>query len=151
MKHILFSFLLVVFTATSFAQQIEPAPYNPNTDYLKKSKQQKTAGWILTGAGTVGLIGTFIADLGQAVSRSMVSVISRGTREPEYKSLAAPYLLSTAGIISGVSFFIAASKNKRRAAAMGPVTYIKLEQGSVLNPSSIGTQRFAAVALSLPL
>jgi hypothetical protein len=116
MKHILLSFSLVAFSATSFAQQIEPAPYNLNTDYLKKSQHQKTAAWILTGAGTVGLLGTFMADLNQSVAGGLTTVFSLGTVEPE-----------------------------------GPISYLRLERGSVIKSAGFTTQAFPAVAVRFPL
>jgi Ni/Fe-hydrogenase subunit HybB-like protein len=151
MKHILLSFLLVAFSAPSFAQQIEPAPYILNTDYLKKSRHQNTAAWILTGAGTVGLLGTFMADLNQSVAGGLTTVFSLGTVEPEYKSLTVPYLLSAASIAGGVSLFVAASKNRKRAMAEGPISYLRLERGSVIKSTGFTTQAFPAVAVRFPL
>jgi hypothetical protein len=96
-------------------------------------------------------MGTLVADINQTVAGGIVTVFSLGTAEPKYKSLTAPYLLSAAGIISGVSFFIASSKSRKRAASVATVSYFKMEQGTVLKPSSICTQRFPAVAFRFTL
>ncbi len=57
MKKTMSCFLLLIVSAASFSQQTEsnPSQSTPDIDYLKKSKHQKTAAWILTSAGTVGL------------------------------------------------------------------------------------------------
>jgi Ni/Fe-hydrogenase subunit HybB-like protein len=105
----------------------------------------------LTGAGTVGLLGTFMADLNQSVAGGLTTVFSLGTVEPEYKSLTVPYLLSAASIAGGVSLFVAASKNRKRAMAERPISYLRLERGSVIKSTGFTTQAFPAVAVRFPL
>jgi fructose-1,6-bisphosphatase len=62
MKKIIFVILLLLSLIRSFGQQqTSPAPSITKTDYLQKSKSQKTAGWILFGGGTAMMItGTVI-------------------------------------------------------------------------------------------
>ncbi|HZH94878.1 MAG TPA: hypothetical protein VEY06_03295, partial [Flavisolibacter sp.] len=94
--------LIVILSALiSLAQDTTAGKPSIEIDYLKKSKQQKTAAWVLTGAGTVGLLTTLLADATQTVGGAFVTAITLGSVEPENKSYAVPYLLSSAAIIGG--------------------------------------------------
>ena len=46
----------MVLATTALSQQNNPAPVLTKQDYLKKSKKQKTAAWILAGVGTLSVI-----------------------------------------------------------------------------------------------
>ena len=50
-------FLLLVLPVTSFCQKTNDTVPDIKTDYMEKSKNQKTAAWVLLGGG-VALIGT---------------------------------------------------------------------------------------------
>lgn len=47
MKKIIFCSLLLVLTITTFSQQNIPSPTLTKQEYIKKSKSQKTAAWVL--------------------------------------------------------------------------------------------------------
>ena len=53
---ILIATLLTLFVTASGQQTTVPSPALTKTDYLKKSKHQKTAAWILAGVGTLSVI-----------------------------------------------------------------------------------------------
>ena len=52
MKQALVLLLLISVVVNCFGQQATPAP-TIQSDYLQKSKHQKTAAWILLGGGAV--------------------------------------------------------------------------------------------------
>lgn len=83
MKKNIFFLLSFFIAAHSFAQQIETLPPLTKQDYFTRSKQQKTAAWMLTGVGTVGLLLTSAAEVGQTIGGGMMSLFSLGTVEPE--------------------------------------------------------------------
>jgi cytochrome bd-type quinol oxidase subunit 2 len=149
MKKIIISTMLLAFATASFCQQVAPKQHWTETDYYKKSKKQKTAAWILTGAGTAGLIITTIADAGQSVNGGLTTLFSLGTVEPEYKSYTVPYLLSAACVISGIYLFIASSKNKKKAKAA--TVFINMEKAPVLQQAMIRNQSFPALVLKISL
>jgi hypothetical protein len=149
MKKIIILPMLLAFVAASFGQQITPKQNWTETDYYKKSKKQKTAAWIFTGAGTAGLIVTSIADASQALSGGFTTVFSLGTVEPEYKSYTVPYLLSAACVISGIYLFVASSKNKKKAKAA--TVFINMEKTPVLQQTIISNQSFPAVGVRISL
>ena len=104
-KNILF-FLLLTMSVTSFCQQTNPAPTLIKQDYLKKSRNQKTAAWCLLGGG--------------------VFAFGLGSIQPDFlkgaeKSGAPQIMVMLTGMVSmGVSvpFFISAAKNKKKAMSL---------------------------------
>jgi hypothetical protein len=112
MKQVIVLLLLLVISATTFSQQTDPPPSLTKQDYLKKSKSQNTAGWILAGAGTslvvVAFATTNLSDIGDAINGDN-SGLNTGTA-----------LFVTGGIvaISSIPLFIIAAKNKRKAMSL---------------------------------
>ena len=149
MKKITILTMFLAFVSASFGQQITPKQHWTESDYYKKSRKQKTAAWILTAAGTAGLIGTLAADAGQATAGVLTSVFSGGTVEPEYKSYTVPYLLSTACVISGIYLFIASSKNKKKAKAAS--VFLDMENALILQGTVFNNQSFPAVGVKIHL
>lgn len=148
-----FCLLLLSLTTASFGQlsQSDTVQSAPPVDYLKKSRHQKTAAWILTGLGTAGLVTTLGADMGQAVGDGFVTIFTLGTVEPEYKSYTGYYLVSAACIGAGIAYFVAASKNKRKAAALNTTTYFKMEKAYMVYGGAFHNQYYPAVAVSIHL
>ena len=75
MKKFIILTMLVAIATASFAQQTTPnqqqtAPDQnwKDSDLYKKSKTQKTVGWVLVAVGSIGLTATLIADMSQAVA-----------------------------------------------------------------------------------
>ena len=112
MKKITIVLLLFILSIATFSQQTDPPPSLTKQDYLKKSKSQRTAGWILAGTGTglvlVAFATTDLGDIGDAINGDN-SGLNRGTA-----------LFVTGGIValSSIPLFIIASKNKRKAMSL---------------------------------
>ena len=151
MKLLILCALLLTLASPLLSQQINTASSLLKADYLRKSKHQKTAAWILTSAGAVGLLGTLVVDMSQVAEGLVITIGTLGMVEPKYKSYTVPYLLSTASLLGGVTLFIAASKNKKKAAHLATLPYLKTERASVLQRTGIGTQRYPAVAVRVCL
>ena len=107
--------LLIAFFALAFAafsQQTTPSPTLTKQDYLKKSKRQKAAAWILVSSGA------FFTLLGSIELNFAGSDSIDGT-DPTKKS--AKTIFKVIGLTAvGVSipFFISAAKNKKKAMAL---------------------------------
>jgi len=57
MRKSIATFLVLTFVTAAYGQQTTlPAPELTKADYLKKSNRQKSAAWILAGAGTLSVI-----------------------------------------------------------------------------------------------
>ncbi len=116
MKHLLILITIQFFTAPAFCQQTVPGTHAVSKDFLAKSKKQKTAGWILTGTGTATLLFVAFTDASQEIGGVLVHTFSLGfIPQPENKSYAAGYALSTALLAGGISLFVISSKNKKKA------------------------------------
>lgn len=147
MKKIIFHSLLLIISAASFSQQINPAPPLAKQDYLQKSKKQKTAAWIITGAGSMGLLVTALADASQETSGVFVTFFSLGTIEPTYKSYTGLYLASAALTAVGISFFITSANNKKKA--IFATTSFKMEKFPTLQNGKLSS--YASPSLSLKI
>ena len=88
-----------------FSQQTQPVEYKPvKTDYLAKSKKQRTVGLILT---TTGLALSFIG-IG-------IAMYHYWEAETYLEAYAVLYWSGLAMIVTGVTFLSIAKKNKRKA------------------------------------
>ena len=99
MKKISTLFMLMIVAIVSFSQQTTTTiPPLTKADYLKKSKRQKTAAWIMLSS-TVAIIG--IAAPGNISFDALGALVAVGA-------------LSAAG---SITLFIASGRNKRKAMA----------------------------------
>lgn len=135
MKKIMIYFLLLVLPATSFCQKANDSVPVVKTDYLVKSKNQKTAAWVLLGGGAV-LIGTgFIVGDGKNSS---------------FDDAATGVFLAGIGVLSAIGsipLFIASGKNKRRA--MKASAFIKMEPVPLIQKQSYIQSSYPAFSVSL--
>jgi len=108
-----------VFLSTSLSAEILGQStldqINKRDYYLKKSKSQKTAGWILVGGGTTLIIGGAVFFTGAAI-------LSIATLQDPAKNgtVVAAYILLTGVVadIVSIPFFISAAHNKRIASSI---------------------------------
>ena len=99
MKHALTLFLILI-CCTAYSQDTRPAKHPKTKEgYLKKSREQRMGGFILLGAGIIGIA---------AVAPGNASFGTTGTVA----------ILSTAAILGSVPLFLAARRNKRKSARM---------------------------------
>ena len=100
----LLSFLL--FTATTLCSFSQVNSTEAKTDYLKKSKHQKTAGWILLCGG--------------ALSASLGSVrVNSNYGGTDNSNSHAFLIVGLAAIGASIPLFIASSHNKHKSASIG--------------------------------
>ena len=147
MKKIIILNMLLAIAAVSFGQQNTPDQHWKESDYYKKSKKQKTAAWILTGAGVTGLIVTLGVDMGQT-STEVLTTLFTGV-EQEHKPLTVPYLLSAASVIGGTYLFFASSKNRKKARAAS--VNINMEKAPVIQGTVFSNQSFPALGVRIDL
>ena len=136
MKKIIIYAMLLFVTASSFSQQLNPIQLT-RQDYLKKSKNQKTAAWVLLGGG-IALMGTgILIGSGNEVSfdNAETSVIIAGIG-----------VLST---IASIPLFIASGRNKRKA--MNASTYFKIEKTQTIQQTGISFHPLPAISIKINL
>jgi hypothetical protein len=116
-------------------------------DYLKRSKKEKTWAWILTSVGTAGLLVTLAADAAQVTANVITGPFTDGTVESNYT---VPYLLSGAAVASGITLFVLAGKDKRKARAASVL--INMEKTGVARQQlAVRNQMFPSVGVKLSL
>ena len=122
MKKTITNLLLLGLSMSSFCQKTNDSVPVVKTDYLVKSKNQKTAAWVLLGGG-VALIGTgFLVGDG---------------KNSTFDDAAAGAFFAGVGVLSAIGsipLFIASGKNKRKA--MKASAFIKLETVPLLQKQS---------------
>ena len=130
MKKLVFMILTsCLFFQYSHAQKFKDSLRNLNdydlgTYYLKKSKQQKTIGWILLGAGvSLTIVG------GQQVSKDIFSESSGGE---------ALMLIGNLSALASIPVFLSAAKHRGRAEILLRNQNIPLTHVSGTRLTSIG-------------
>ena len=113
MKKSIIYFMLFALPVISFCQKTNDTVPSIKTDYLVKSKNQKTAAWVLLGGGSALIgIGFLIGD----------------SKNSTFDDAATGAVLGGIGFLStigSIPLFIASGKNKRKA--MKATTSIKME------------------------
>src|SRR6187399_462951 len=108
--------MLLLMTTSSFCQQTDSSHSLTQQDYLQKSKNQKTAAWVLLGGGAAVAVGAALLDVSSDWTKSET-----------------PYLVAMtigcASMLGSIPLFIASKRNKRKA--MNVSTYFEIRQ----NPS----------------
>ena len=143
MKKLISAILIVPFflfmTQASFAQQqdVVKSPLSVE-DYLKKSKRQKTTGWILTSAG----VGLTLVSLAQATASGF-----NYTSDDDETGGSVTSAIALASLATGTYFFIASGKNKRKA--RNASVFIDMEQIPLLHQAAIRKTNYPSVGLSL--
>jgi|SRR5688572_4627766 len=110
MKKIITCLVILAFSATSFCQQNVQKQSLAKTDYLQKSKKQKTFAWILLGGGATLVLTGIIIPKGDLVQEgwyfsSYENDGVKGTFE----------LIGLVSMIGSIPFFTASKKNNKRA------------------------------------
>ncbi len=127
MKKIIICSLLLVITTTTFSQKISPSPTLTKQDYVKKSKNQKTAAWVLLGGGlTLSSIGAITAapkageDIGYAILLLPNALTGNLQPEPQNNYTAQTILLigGLTAMLSSIPLLIASGKNKTKALSL---------------------------------
>jgi uncharacterized membrane protein len=133
MKKITISLLLLIASGVMFSQQSNPASVLTKQDYLQKSKNQKTAAWVLLGGGTAMVGGSIIWALQDIFSTSSGPSV----------------LFVTGGVamIGSIPLFIVSGKNKRKAMSLS----FKMQQVPQLQNGSFVNQPLPSVNLKISL
>jgi len=140
MKFLLPGLLLLLSTAC-FAQYADTTATMKANEYLEKSNRQKKAGWILFGSGAVlastGIIVTATSGLGILI-------------EGDGSSTVGTILMYTglAGMAGSIPFFLAAGKNRRKAAAS---ISFKMEKTTLINSWVSSSRPYPVVAIRVHL
>jgi hypothetical protein len=141
-KAILFIFLSAL-TFSSFSQKANPATLTKQ-DYLKKSKRQKTTAWILAGGGTaMALVSLTSFNLINVFG----SALDDNNSNENLKRGETTFYIGCITAVSSIPFFIASSKNKKKAASVS----FKMEKTPVYQQRSFVYHSYPALSLKIPI
>ncbi len=148
MSKLLFSIvLLLVLTSSSFCQQTNPSPALTKQDYLKKSKRQKTAAWILLGGGVVLSFAGIAVGLNDATN-NLIGIFY--LEQPNSSNSVDVLIVSGLAAMAGsIPLFIASSKNKKKANAVS--VSFKMETRSTVQQLAIVRTAYPSLSLKLNL
>ena len=116
-------------------------------NYLKKSKNQKTAAWLLLGGGvTLMTVGSAIGT--QQVVNDFANLF---TAEEEKSSNTGAILFFTglASSLGSIPFFVASSSNKRKGLALS--ASIKMENTRSVNKYGMTSNTYPALSVKISL
>lgn len=149
MKKIILLTSLLAFTSASFGQQPSASkPAFTQTDYLKKSKNQKTAGFILAGAGTGLIIASFIIPRGALESGGCIGPYC----SEKYKNDGIKNGFLIAGAVTALAsipLFIVSGKNKKKANSAS--VFIDMKNVPVVQQTTISMQSYPVMELKISL
>lgn len=130
MKKIMIYFLMFAFPSTSFCQKSNDSVPVVKTDYLAKSKSQKTAAFILLGIGVTTLTIAAVGDL-------------------DLDALGAVVVVGGVATVASIPLFIASGKNKRKA--MKTSALMKMEKATIFERQSFVQSSYPALAFKINL
>jgi len=140
MKKLIIFLSLLAIHYSDFSQPINPAPALTKNDYLKKSKHQKTAAWILLGSGTTLVIGGGFANAHE--------VYDPNSFDRTYSDKGTPFIIAGVVAMAGsIPFFIASRKNKKKTLTMS----FKNEKIPQLRKSNFAYQTAPSLSLKVIL
>ena len=142
MKKIITCSVIFAFSATSFCQQnVQKQPLT-KTDYLQKSKKQKTIAWVLLGGGATLVLTGIIIPKGD--------LVQVGWFGNSYENDGVKGTFQLAGIVSmlgSIPFFTASKKNNKRAMSFA----FKNETATQLVKSSLIYRSVPSLNLNISL
>ncbi len=142
MKKLICLIVLAIVSFNLYSQEMQPVEYKPvKTDYLSKSKKQRTAGWILTGTGaavmSIGLVVSMAEVAEETTGVIVYGLVGEEAPETHSKGGGAILLTGTAILVTGITFLSIAKKNKKKALSMSFINQSaqQLRYNTVMNTS----------------
>jgi hypothetical protein len=136
----LFVLCLLALSLTSIAQNTTTEIPAVKTDYLKISRGQKTAAWLMLGGGAI------ISTAGMLIALNNIFYAFNDEGEKGgYGTGTFMFYLGGASMIGSIPLFIAAAKNKGRSMSAG----IKIESYKSFQQQSILTGSYPAISVKL--
>jgi hypothetical protein len=148
MKKITIFLLFVSVDYFNFGQQTTVDAPKVKTDYLKKSKNQKTTAWVMLGGGAALIItGAVIPRGDEELSFNPLDPFEPSSVHENDGIKAGFILVGTLSMIGSIPFFIASGKNKKRTASMS----FKFQPSPRLQNGLLTRQRVPAINLKINL
>jgi hypothetical protein len=146
MKNLLLILLLTCFFETSFAQELASDSskiISKETLLLKKKNQKRAANILLISGGSLMVISGIVA-----IGEATIFVASWGSNEENlFKTSSALFTVGLVASVASIPFYIAAGKNKRKAAALS----LQQQKIPYLQNNTVASSMIPAVSLKIRL
>ena len=149
MKKCIILSLLLVFATASFSQQIVQKQTLTKADYQQKSKKQKKTGLILLAGGAGLIITSLVIPQGELVYDGICFVIYCTDKYKNDGLVSGFFIAGGLAALTSIPFFIASSKNKKRANVLS--AFLKMEKTPVLRRSMSSSQAFPVISVKISL
>jgi len=121
------------------------------TDYLQKSRNQKTGAWVLLGGG-VAMAVTGMVIYGNALDKAaeddpLMTALTLGTNANPTGAIIAT--VGSLAAIGSIPFFIASGKNKRRA--LSASANVQMNKMQILQGAAFVTRSYPALSVKITL
>lgn len=137
MRKIFFVVFSMLFCISLFSQKTEPTHQLSKQDYLRKSKNQKTAAWILTAGG------------GAMVVTGLV-FISSNWDYFESEGIGTGLLIGgAAAVTGGIILFNASKKNQQNATRSAIALNLKWENVKLIRNVTLKNNFYPALSLKI--
>jgi hypothetical protein len=146
MKRIMITMLILIIATDCFAQMTDQKGPLTTTDYLQKSKKQKTTAWVLLGGGAALItIGALIPE-GEVTGDLFPYPVTTNKND----GIRAAFILAGGGsMLASIPFFLASSKNRRKGRAA--TVFFDAEKVPVLHKTSISNKSIPALVFRIRL
>jgi hypothetical protein len=148
MKHIICAIVLILFYIHGFNQQIEPQQQLTKQDYLKKSKNQKTAAWILIGGGAGAVTIAIISGLGKSV-QDIGNILAFAPPKNSYEWENTVIVFGGVAMLGSIPLFISSGNIKRKANNMS--LNLKFENSKFLPQNKFAGNIYPAISFKFKL
>lgn len=135
MKKLFSIMLLLAISATSFCQPTTTSAPTVKSDYLKKSKNQKSGAWVLLAGGSVMVVTGILL-----------------SNQASFDELGATAGLAVAGgvaVLGSIPLFLASGRNKRKG--MDVNASLKMERAPVFQGYTIVHTSYPALSVKITL
>lgn len=139
MKKLTIILLFLAVSATSFSQQITATALPVKTNYMKKSKHQKTVAWILAGTGVGLAVTVFTTNSGKEYAANALVNAIAGNDYGSLNTIGTLLIIGGISTLSSIPLFIAAHRNKKKGISL-----------SFKNESTTQLQKNSFVSRSVP-
>ncbi len=139
---------LLIICLLGIVHQASSQPITPETpavkiDYLKISRAQKTAAWLMLGGGTILVIA------GTSIALQDVYLFSSSSGGSHYATGSAMFYAGGIAMLGSIPLFIAGAKNKGRS--MAATAQLKMEPLVSLRQQSFIKSSYPALSLKFNL
>ena len=148
MKKIIVSIMPLIIAANCFCQQTHFTQNLSREDYIKKSKHQKTAAWIMLGGGAA-LAVTDLAIGIHSVYDEFGTVFTSGHDDRSFVAGEIVFYTGLASMVGSIPLFVASARNKRKSMAIS--TYFKIERYVAIQNNGFSNQLYPAISLHMNL